>query len=363
LEKICSQLYSEDLEVFYNTINVIKELANPEVIPYLQKYYLAVSDDLKWNRLVVGKTIAFIGKEISCDFFLSDIKRQLKNGNYSFRVCDSLQSIGNIEHAKAYDILLSIINNFEEFDSQIREWASISLHDSNCSKYKNEVLSELQTEDQQAFSDADITKERKDANELFDLGEKYYSGDGIPQNFIEAFRYFKFAADLGLVEAQFNIGLMFYNGHGVQQSYSEALKWYSLAADQGLEEAQYNIGCMFDKGYGVKQDYKEALKWYLLAANEDGESIVRARAIFNVGVFHRDGLGIPQNYNEAAKWTIKAAEMGYDEAQFNLGLMYLYGEGLPENINLAIRWWKFAAEQGNSNAKTNLAVFKSRGLY
>jgi uncharacterized protein len=33
--------------------------------------------------------------------------------------------------------------------------------------------------------------------------------------------------------AQNNIGLMYKNGNGVVQDYAEALKWYRLAAEQG----------------------------------------------------------------------------------------------------------------------------------
>ena len=61
-------------------------------------------------------------------------------------------------------------------------------------------------------------------------------------------------------------GMSYYNGDGVLQDYKEAVKWYKLAAEQGYANAQYNLGKMYAKGQGVIQDYKEALKWYKLAA-------------------------------------------------------------------------------------------------
>ena len=45
---------------------------------------------------------------------------------------------------------------------------------------------------------------------------------------------------------------------GVPQNYAEAVKWYRLAADQGDASAQFNLGVMYDKGQGVPQDYAEA---------------------------------------------------------------------------------------------------------
>jgi uncharacterized protein len=55
---------------------------------------------------------------------------------------------------------------------------------------------------------------------------------------------------------------------GVPQNYAEALKWYRLAADQGNASAQNNLGGMYAAGRGPPQDYAEALKWYRLAANQ-----------------------------------------------------------------------------------------------
>ena len=54
---------------------------------------------------------------------------------------------------------------------------------------------------------------------------------------------------------------MYANGEGVPQSYKTAVKWYKLAAEQGYARAEYNLGMMYENGTGVRQDYKIALKW------------------------------------------------------------------------------------------------------
>ena len=41
---------------------------------------------------------------------------------------------------------------------------------------------------------------------------------------------------------------MYFNGDGVAQNYAEAMRWYRLAADQGLAWAQYNLGLMHENG-------------------------------------------------------------------------------------------------------------------
>ena len=54
--------------------------------------------------------------------------------------------------------------------------------------------------------------------------------------------------------AQFNLGVMYHYGQGVPQDYEEAEKWYRLASEKGVARAQCNLGVMYDKGLGVPQD-------------------------------------------------------------------------------------------------------------
>ena len=54
---------------------------------------------------------------------------------------------------------------------------------------------------------------------------------------------------------------MYYNGEGVTENYSQALKWFRKAADKGNAEAQDSIGTMYYEGKGVTENYSRALKW------------------------------------------------------------------------------------------------------
>ena len=72
---------------------------------------------------------------------------------------------------------------------------------------------------------------------------------------------------------------MYNKGQGVPQDYAEAMKWYRLAADQGIAEAQYNLGVMYDNGQGVPQDYAEAYVWFSVAAAGGDADAVKNRDI------------------------------------------------------------------------------------
>jgi serine/threonine protein kinase len=75
------------------------------------------------------------------------------------------------------------------------------------------------------------------------LGECYEEGVGVPQNYAEAMRWYRKAADAGnSSEAMNNIGWLYANGWGVPQDYAEAMRWYRKAADAGNSSGMNNIG-------------------------------------------------------------------------------------------------------------------------
>ena len=64
-----------------------------------------------------------------------------------------------------------------------------------------------------------------------------------------------------MAEAQVLLGGMYGNGRGVPQDEVEAVRWFRLAAEQGNAEAQLYLGVMYSNGRGVPQDDAEAVRW------------------------------------------------------------------------------------------------------
>jgi TPR repeat protein len=96
-------------------------------------------------------------------------------------------------------------------------------------------------------------------------------------------------ANHGNVEAQRGLGQA--NG---AENFPEAMKWYRKAADQGDADSQYSIGAMYDHGWGVKQDYAEALKWFRKAGDQE-----YVPALDYLGTMYRDGHGVKQDNVQA----------------------------------------------------------------
>jgi uncharacterized protein len=101
------------------------------------------------------------------------------------------------------------------------------------------------------------------------LGFMYQNGKGVPQDYIEAVKWYRKAADQGDARAQITLGYLFLKGEVLPQDYDEAVKWYQKAADQGDAAAQISLGIMYRDGWGVSQDDVLAHMWLNLAANQN----------------------------------------------------------------------------------------------
>ena len=69
------------------------------------------------------------------------------------------------------------------------------------------------------------------------LGNAYYTGKGVPQDFKEAAKWYRLAAEQGNAAAQFILGSLYYSGDGVPQDYAQAYAWLSISASQGRQES------------------------------------------------------------------------------------------------------------------------------
>jgi len=133
---------------------------------------------------------------------------------------------------------------------------------------------------------ADWIEEARDGSpfQQWWLGVMYEYGKDkvpVPQDYREARRWYRKAAEQGDASAQRGLGKLYYKGLGIPQDYKAAVRWYRLAAEQGDVEAQRNLALMYAEGQGVSQDYVRAHMWYNLAASrvtgEDRQKYARNR--------------------------------------------------------------------------------------
>lgn len=155
------------------------------------------------------------------------------------------------------------------------------------------------------------------------LGDRYRDGDGVQQNWEEAFRWYSLGARAGDAESQNNLGTMYLNGIYTPEDVAQAVHWYTLSAAQGSDAAQYNLAKRYLHGSGVPQDYAEAKRLFEESAAQD-----YAFAFNEIGAMYLQGHGMARDPVMAATFFLDAAVRGDDLAVTNLGALVLELEDL-----------------------------------
>jgi len=236
-----------------------------------------------------------------------------------------------------------------------------------------------------------------DAEAQFKRGWNYEKGEGgVKQDYVQAVKWYRLAAERGDADAQNRLGVCYANGYGVGKDVETAYALFRKSAEHGHAGGQRNMGLCYRNGWGVAVDMGEAVEWFRKAA-EQGD----AWAQNDLGWHYETGTGIAQSRVEAEKWYAKSAEQGYALAQSNWGMFFLghfrwaedekafdlfskaaaqgdvrglyyvgtfYDgtfarkvEGIGTDYNEAANWYRKAAEKGHLEAQLRLGKMYHRG--
>jgi hypothetical protein len=69
-------------------------------------------------------------------------------------------------------------------------------------------------------------------------------------------------AQQGNVDAAYNLAVIHQHADGVSQNFAEALRWYRQAAERGDKVSQVQLGLMYMNGEGVPADEAKAHEWF-----------------------------------------------------------------------------------------------------
>lgn len=147
----------------------------------------------------------------------------------------------------------------------------------------------------------------------------------------------KAKAERGDADAQHELGIRYYNGDGVPQDYAEATKWFEKAV------AQRRVDAVQLHTQQNEADNKQFEETKAKAVKGD------AQAQCELGIdFAYVKNGVSQDDGEAVRWYHKAAEQGYAQAQGLLGLCYYTGRGVSRDYSQAVVLFQKAAKQGDA---------------
>jgi TPR repeat protein len=203
----------------------------------------------------------------------------------------------------------------------------------------------------------------------YQLAKRYQSGDGVPKDAGEAFRWMQKASEHDqpsstiVSDALYELGLMYENGQGVPADLSEARAFFLQAAAGYQPDASFRVGQMFEKGEGVQQDDYEASKCYYYAILSMGGRKSKFDAVESLLRLYSTGRGLSKTGHEAEDFVDrelanKAKFLKYIEgmivtpkAKLYAGDLYYRGKVVPQDLVEAAAWLDLAAKGSTLDAR------------
>jgi hypothetical protein len=267
--------------------------------------------------------------------------------------------------------------------------------------------------------------EKGNLDAQFQLAKRYQTGDGVPQDPSEAFKWMQKAAEHDgskssvVSDARCQLGLMYEKGEGIMPDLTKAHDLFLSAVQDCMyagNSAMFSLGQMYEKGIGVAQNdhlaaefyagktrnynypdkYPNGFIEYLGSGTEAIEnllhlwaqgrgfpddrdkavpgyrkpedliasragSITTAKAQYYVGEIYYQGKLVPKDVAKAADWFNKAATQGSPEAMNRIGEMWAAGMNGAPDPKEAAKWYHKAAAKGLAEAQYNLGLCYAKG--
>jgi len=198
-----------------------------------------------------------------------------------------------------------------------------------------------------------VMTEKLSSQDEYRLAQTYDKGDcGVTPDKKIAESWYRKAAKHGHMLAQYQLGEKYFTGDGAAPDYPQAKRWYLAAARQGHGLSQLRLGFLYAEAHftGLKTDLAEAEKWFLKAAEQNAGD-----ARFRLGNFYHNYKN-PPDPGKTTLWLTKAAEGGHRVAMFDLARMIKDG-----NPDQALLWMQKAAELNLLPAQMTLSEMYATG--
>lgn len=203
-----------------------------------------------------------------------------------------------------------------------------------------------------------IDKENDD-DFLFVLGELYYAGNLVKQDYSKAVKCFEKAKDGCEYHMYYHLAECYFYGLGVKRDLDKAFENYRLAAyndniyDKQAFNKMYDLLLQDYWNYKIDDDL-------IYDITDDAENEYQMAQLMLAKCYY-NGYGIDVDYAEALSWREKVAEAGNAQAQFLVAQQYFSGIGTLIDIEKAKHWYTLSAENGNVEAQFELAKLLENG--
>ena len=161
-------------------------------------------------------------------------------------------------------------------------------------------------------------------------------------------------AQKGDDKAQNTLGNWYYTGKFVKQDYETALKYWALSAKQNNAEAIGNMAMCYQLGRGTKTDSTMAVKLYEKAITSGNKAVLQQHVdladkknnlFSNVFLHHiyQNGIGVARDQAKAQQYLKKAAEGGDVNCMRQQAILSLNNKDTKESA----KWFKKLADKND----------------
>lgn len=132
-----------------------------------------------------------------------------------------------------------------------------------------------------AMDEAKALVEFTTAETMGDMKAPRYLGLAADKagNPVKAFGFYQEGAERGDITSQFYLGRAYELGQGVTQDYAQAFIWYTKSAERGdhvASEGMVGLAGLYERGLGISPDIQKAIALYKQAAATGNEMAMAA---------------------------------------------------------------------------------------
>ncbi len=237
------------------------------------------------------------------------------------------------------------------------------------------------------------------ARAYYEMGELYYEGTGVEQNYVRAKRYFDIAASRNYVPAKERVLDYTYLGLGnVEQNKTAAVDDYQKLGNKLSDDGKYKVGMYYYEEYeknnnnlmlSFAKKYFSAMKptlegvhytaraqdiflrlaksesqvnavfYYILYENVGGRN---AEVYNELGTAYRLGRGVNEDPRKAYMYYEKSSSMGNKNGICWLGFCHEKGIGVVSNLSKAVGLYLQAEKLGSTVAAGYLGTMYAQGI-
>lgn len=173
---------------------------------------------------------------------------------------------------------------------------------------------------------------------MHNLANCYESGEGVPQDREESFRWMKAAAEKGLIPSFYALAIKYFRGNGTEPDLDLAETWLDKYFKNTPNPPQYAV------------EMRENIRWM-----KQGSRISLPREAIN-NYLNGHNLMLKKQYAQGLPLLELAGRAGHPEALCEIGDAYMAGNGVTVNVTNAYQFYQAAAFRGDAAALRTIAT-------